>query len=268
MGRARKKAEHAVPAATTPRKKAEHPVPAATGLSAGKVVSATFGLTLHHALPLVGLVLATQGPWALLQAAGALDGIPEADAFRWEGLYGMVAGVLESGAIVWVVAGAMGGERRGVGDALRRAGRRYFSLLGASLQSAIWTLLYALLLVVPGVLKALSYAVVLPVVMLEDKGASASLARSTQLMDGHRSAAFVAMCITFPLAVGPSVLGLAMPGWPSSDAGRAAFGLFEGVLALPLEVMGVVLYSEAVSAHTAFRREVFAGADGAPSPRA
>jgi len=244
------------------RKKAEHPVPTAT-VSAAGVIATTFAVTLRSLGPLLALVALTQGPWALLEAAGIFEGTPDADVYRWGGLYGLVAGVLHSGAIVWLVHGALQGERRSVVECLRRAARRYFSLLGASLQAAIWTLVYLLLLIVPGILKALSYAVVLPVVMLEDKNASASLARSTQLMDGHRGAVLLAMCVAAPLAFGPAVLGLAAPSLLESPLARAGSSLLESVLALPLEVMGVVLYAEAVRAHSAFRREVFASADAA-----
>lgn len=245
------------------RKKAEHAVPATT-LSAGHLLATTFATTARTTPSLLLLVLATQGPWALLEAAGVFEGVSEADYIRWGGLYGLVAGVLHSGAIVWLVHGVLQGERRRVVDCLRRAWRRYFSLLGASLQAAILTLLYLLLLVVPGVLRALSYAVVLPVVMLEDKNASASLARSTQLMDGHRGAVFLTMCVVLPLAIGPGALGFVLPSLQESAFARAGSSLLEAVLALPLEVLGVVLYVETVRAHSAFRREVFASADSAP----
>jgi hypothetical protein len=244
------------------RKKAEHAVPATT-LSAGQLVMTTFATTARTAPSLLALVVLTQGPWALLEAAGVFDGASDADHYRWGGLYGLVAGVLHSGAVIWLVHGALQGEGRSAVDSLLRAASRYFSLLGASLQSAIFTLLYLLLLVVPGVLKALSYAVVLPVVMLEDKNASASLARSTQLMDGHRGAVLLAMCVALPLAIGPGALGLVLPSLQESALARAGAGLLEGVLALPLEVMGVVLYVEAVRAYGAFRREVFGAADTA-----
>jgi hypothetical protein len=55
-----------------------------------------------------------------------------------------------------------------------------------------------------------------------------------------------------------------LPGLQESALARAGASLLEGVLALPLEVMGVVLYVEAVRAHSAFRREVFGTADTAP----
>lgn len=247
-----------MPAAKVPA----HPVSSATApFRAGPVVSATLSLTLRAAAPLLALVALTQGPWAVLEASGVLRGAEDADYYRWSGLYELVFGVLQSGAIVWLIDGASRGERRGVVECLRRAGHRYFSLLGASLQSALLTLLYLLLLVVPGVLKALSYSVVLPVVMLEGKGASASLTRSTQLMDGHRAAVFLATCVVLPFAAGPAIATLVWPALESSASVRAASGLLGSVLGLPFEVLGVVLYAEGVRAHTAFREEVFASTD-------
>lgn len=241
--------------------KAEHPVPT-TQISAGGLLSTTLAVTLRTAPSLLALVLITQGPWALLELSGAFDGVADSDeVMRWWGLYSLVAGVLHSGAVVWLIHGALSGKTPSVGASLRRAVGRYLSLLGASLQSSIFTLLYLLLLIVPGVLKALSYAVVLPVVMLEDKGASASLARSTQLMDGHRTAAFLAMLVLAPLALGPFALLIAQPAWLETANARAGMDLLKIVLGLPLEVMSVVLFVDATRAHTAFRREVFADAD-------
>lgn len=243
-------------------RRTEHPVPAASFV-ASSVVSATLSLTVRTAAPLLALVALTQGPWAVLEASGLLLAVPEADYYRWSGLYGLVLGVLHSGAIVWLVHGAIQGERRGVVACLRRAGQRYFSLVGASLQAALFTLLYLLLLVVPGILKALSYAVVLPVVVLEDKHASAALARSTQLMDGHRLAVFLATMVVLPLGLAPTLATLLWPSLDASALARAGTSLLGSVLELPFEVLGVVLYVEGVRAHTAFRREVFADADAA-----
>jgi hypothetical protein len=180
----------------------------------------------------------------------------ETESIRWSALYGLVFGVLQSGAIVWLVHGAILGERRTVVACLRRAARSYFSLLGASLQAAVWTLLYLLLLVVPGILKALSYAVVVPVVLLEDRRASAALRRSTQLVDGHRAVVLCANLAVLPLLAGPWAVGQLVPGLVAAPLAHAAWGLGQAVLALPFEVLGVVLYVKAVRAHTAFHREV------------
>ena len=242
--------------------KARRPVrPVEPGpFTAGRVLAATASLTTRTAGPLLALVAITQGPWAVLELSGVVSTGSDSDYYRWSGLYGLVFGVLQSGAIIWLVHGAVQGEHRSVTDCLRRAARSYLSLLGAALQSSIWTLLYLLLLVVPGILKALSYAVVLPVVLLEDRRASAALARSTQLMDGHRGVAFVATCTVLPLLVGPFVAGLLWPALDASAAARSVSGLVANVLGLPFEVLGVALYVQAVRAHAAYRREVLESA--------
>jgi hypothetical protein len=242
------------------KRRAKHLVPEAR-LAAGPLVRTALGLTVRSAGPLLVLVALTQGPWAALEAAGALQGIPEADYVRWSSLYGLVLGVLNSGAIVWLVHGAIHGERRGPFACLRRAASRYVSLLGASLQAAIGTLAYLLLLVVPGILKALSYSVVLPVVLLEDRRASAALARSTRLMDGHRLAVALASIVLLPLAAGPFAASQLWPSLDGSALARAASSLATGVLQLPFDVLGVVLYVESVRAHTDLHAEVFANAD-------
>jgi hypothetical protein len=208
------------------------------------------------AAPLLAIVALTQGPFALLHVLGIVGSYEEPDDFRISGLYAMVFGILQSGAIVWLVDGEQRGERRDVVTALRRAGRRYLSLLGASLQAAIITVLYLLLLIVPGIRKALSFAVVLPVVMLEDERASAALRRSEQLMDGHRMTALLPMIVVSLPSLCAEVAPLIVPSLQAGALG-ATVGLLASVLTVPLEVLGVVLYAAALRSHAQFRQEVF-----------
>lgn len=249
----RRRAQHPVPPADLPP--AWRPVPAPP-FTTGGVLSATLSLTCRNAVPLLAIVALTQGPFALLHAIGIVGSYEDPSDLRLSGLYAMVFGILQSGAIVWLVDGAQRGERRDVFTALRLAGRRYLSLLGASLQAGIIAGLYFLLLIVPGIRKVLSFAVVLPVVMLEDKRASAALARSTQLMDGHRMTALLPMVV---LAL-PSLCAEVGPLFaPSLQAGPlgAALGFLGAILTIPLEVLGVVLYAAGRRSHAELRQEVF-----------
>src|SRR5512134_1094602 len=79
---------------------------AAEPFTVGRVLADTLTWTVRTAVPLLGLVVLTQGPWAVLEASGALAGMDATESLRWNALYGLVFGVLLSGAIVWLVHGA------------------------------------------------------------------------------------------------------------------------------------------------------------------
>ncbi len=58
-----------------------------------------------------------------------------------------------------------------------------------------------LLLIVPGIILALSYSVAVPVAILEGKGVSDSLSRSSELTSGGRGRIFVIYCLFFVLTI-------------------------------------------------------------------
>lgn len=100
-------------------------------------------------------------------------------------------------------------------------------LVGASFVSALVSGFYLLLLVVPGVLKALSFALV-PVCVVEERKTSANaLERSTELMRGHRSimfAVWVALAVPLYATYGLCwALEAAIAANPSSGAVAALY---------------------------------------------
>ena len=98
---------------------------------------------------------------------------------------------LVQGALVEVVDDEHRGKSpRGLSDLYRSSGSRLGSLLWASILMGLGVGLGLLLLIVPGILLALRWAVATPIVMLEGLGARAAMRRSQELMHGHRKDVF------------------------------------------------------------------------------
>lgn len=111
--------------------------------------------------------------------------------------------------------------------------RVFFIMIGMGIGVSIGTVL----LIVPGVILFLMWALTIPVAVLEDTGLGDSLSRSRKLTAGHRSRVFVIYLLYFVLVmalefglVGPFVALAAVKG------GHSAF-----LLSPLLSVVGVVL---------------------------
>jgi Membrane domain of glycerophosphoryl diester phosphodiesterase len=106
-------------------------------------------------------------------------------------LFGFMGATLVQGALVEVVDS----EHRGkppasLTELYRKSGGRLGSLLAVSILTGLGVGLGILLLIIPGVLLAIRWAVATPIVMLEGMGARAAMRRSQELVHGHRKAIF------------------------------------------------------------------------------
>lgn len=97
------------------------------------------------------------------------------------------------------------GPRASFGGALGVMLARYWSVWGASLFANFSVLAYTLLLVVPGILRALSYAMCGPVALNEGIHARDSLDVSTERMAGHRTPTFLCFLVFALLALSAGV---------------------------------------------------------------
>jgi hypothetical protein len=106
-------------------------------------------------------------------------------------LIGFVGTTLVQGALVEVVDDEHRGKApRGLGELYRRSGKRLGAMLWASILMGIGVGVGLVLLIVPGILLAIRWAVAIPVVMLEGISARAAMRRSRELVDGHRRDVF------------------------------------------------------------------------------
>jgi Membrane domain of glycerophosphoryl diester phosphodiesterase len=106
-------------------------------------------------------------------------------------LIGFVGTTLVQGALVEVVDDEHRGKRqRSLTELYRSSGSRLGSMLVASILMGIGVGIGLVLLIVPGVLLAIRWAVAVPVVMLEGLKARAAMRRSQELVEGHRGEVF------------------------------------------------------------------------------
>jgi Membrane domain of glycerophosphoryl diester phosphodiesterase len=106
-------------------------------------------------------------------------------------LVGFIGTTLVQGALVEVVEDEHRGHSpRGLLEVYRSSGARLGSMLWVSVLMGIGVALGLLLLIVPGILLAIRWAVATPVVMLEGVGARAAMRRSQELVQGHRMDVF------------------------------------------------------------------------------
>ena len=73
-----------------------------------------------------------------------------------------------------------------IGDAIGRAFSRFLSLLGISILVGLGVAIGFMLLIVPGIILALRWAVAVPACVVENKGPLESMRRSAELTKGHR----------------------------------------------------------------------------------
>jgi hypothetical protein len=88
--------------------------------------------------------------------------------------------------ILYAAFQAMRGRDVIIGDAIGRAFSRFLSLLGISILVGLGVAIGFMLLIVPGIILALRWAVAVPACVVENKGPLESMRRSAELTKGHR----------------------------------------------------------------------------------
>jgi hypothetical protein len=118
--------------------------------------------------------------------------------FQGQTIHGGTVGVVTSAVVIHAgVTQAWGrpvSGLRSLGAAVARTGQ----LIASSFAAGIIIGLLLLLLLVPGILRALSYKLILPVVLFEPE--ANALRRSKELMAGHRGHAFGAIVVAYVAA--------------------------------------------------------------------
>ncbi|HWP57102.1 MAG TPA: hypothetical protein VNL14_04330 [Candidatus Acidoferrales bacterium] len=141
-----------------------------------------------------------------------------------------------TGAATYAISERYLGREVTVGQALGRACRRLWTLTGAQIAVMVRVVIGFLLLLIPGILWWLSYALVVPVVLIEGRKAAPSLRRSWELVKGNRGKVFVVLVVVNALQ------------WLSTFGVRSVSGL-----AVDLESMtGKLLYTAVSDAVVVF----------------
>jgi len=186
---------------------ADPPAPRFRG--AGDVISPTLEVYRKSFLLVGALVAVTTLPFALLQF-GALqvmvsaptDAVPPegfipsyfaasmtAQALGW--LLYIGGNALLSGSLVYAVIELRRTGTAGAGESLRRGLWALPKVFLVTLLYTVVTWLGFLLLIIPGVILSLMYAVAVPVAVAEGRGPLESLRRSAALTDGYKGLIFM-----------------------------------------------------------------------------
>lgn len=160
----------------------------------GRVIQQTFGVIGRNApsilLPsFAAAVVSVLGSYGLGLAVGTVFG-PTVASIVVAALLGVVIGLVVKGllasCLTLVVVGDLNGRRTDVGAVLGAAARMVGPVIAVSLLMALGVGFASLLLVVPGILLLLMWLVAVPVRVMEGRGVTASLSRSSELTAGNR----------------------------------------------------------------------------------
>lgn len=220
--------------------------PDAPAMTAGSLLAGSLALLRTIAPRAVPLVLAFQSP---LMVGEMLSERPLDQSLSI--LWGLALLVCD-GAVLGIAAQAQRGAPMAIGRALRAALVGYGAMFVTALVAEILTLLFALLLLVPGVMRLLSYSVAIPIALHEGRIGRDACDHSEARMHGHRLAALGPTLLAWL----PSLVVLAIGLWMDTELvvprgepaplehrlARAGYHLLGGLAALPVSVLAALLY--------------------------
>jgi hypothetical protein len=167
---------------------------ASEGFDMGRVLRRTFGSIGANlgafgglAIGLIGLPKFITG-WLHVEAAGG--GLGEKAIFgplaSLAGLLALVAAVVAQAAINYGTVAEINGQRAPLGKCLSVGWRHWWPVFLVVMLMSLGITLGLILLVVPGIMLAIRWAVAAPVQVIENIGVRASLGRSAELTRGRR----------------------------------------------------------------------------------
>lgn len=145
------------------------------------VLGESWRLYRAHAAHLIGLALCFYLPVAILEAV--LGGLLGAAGALLAGVISIVAAFLLQAALVKAVDDVRDGRADlSIGDTVRTAQPFIVPVAGASILAGIGIAIGLVLLVIPGLILATLWAVIVPVIVLERAGIGAAFSRSSGLV--------------------------------------------------------------------------------------
>jgi hypothetical protein len=114
-------------------------------------------------------------------------------------LWASLALPIATGAGTYAISERYLGNEVTIGQALNRAVKSLWTLSVAQFAVVLWVFIGFVLLIVPGILWSLSYALVVPVVLVEGRKAAPSLRRSWELVKDNRWKVFAVLLIVSAL---------------------------------------------------------------------
>jgi Uncharacterised protein family (UPF0259). len=199
------------------------PVESVERFDMGRVVSRTFGAIGRNAVTFLVLSVIAVTPQLILSAFLGVGDIARGHVIRPDQLlhtysmlgivsiFGFILGAVLQAALVHGTINDLNGKKASFGDCLQTGIRYCLPLIVLTIAMTLAMFAGLILLIVPGVLIFLAWAVAVPVLVVENTGIGGAFGRSAALTKDHRWA----------------ILGLAVAVW------LIATGL--GLLLLPLQ---------------------------------
>jgi hypothetical protein len=182
-------------------------------MSLGEILDGALAVYRRHFGALFGIAVVCYGIPALLDVYVELRGGVFFAAGMWllARVLSAVGGLIAAGATVKVVSDAYLGAEPVMGDAMHFAVGRMVRILVAGVAKYVLVFLASLLLIVPGIIVACGYAVVVQTVVLEDLRASTdALSRSWTLTRGFKGKVFLLYVVLFVLLTVPVIAASAV----------------------------------------------------------
>lgn len=240
----------------------------------GENFTLLLGIVAVSYAPIFGLQLVAQAVGLSLKGfAGPL--IMALASFGVLLLILLVAYPLAEGAATYAISQRYLGRSVTIGQAYRRSCARWGTLLNAQVSVGLRVLGGTLLLIVPGILCALSYMTTIPAVMLEGGKARVSMKRSWELTQGGRGKVLGVMIVAGVLQWIPGLAVMLLLGLVvdrQSAAGQLlvqVLGNLASLVVLPLGVIGpLLLYYDFRIRKEGFDLEMLGQALSEPTPPA
>jgi hypothetical protein len=240
-----------------------------SGFSTGRVFSRAFGTITANPLAAIGIAfLFSALPSEVYQYASAwlfpAGGLGFAQAFALMAS-GSIFAALANGSFVRLVVAYDGGRRPSFREALQASMRSLLPLIALSLIIGIGTMIGFILLVVPGVILSLMWAVAAAVLVDQQCGAFAALGRSRTLTEGAWSAIFGIGILVGVAVVALVYFTLSLAGNFYGDAGTSVDLARPSILYMSVELL-ITAIATAVSAavYTSIYVELRNWKDGTP----
>jgi hypothetical protein len=154
---------------------------------------------------------------------------------------------IAAGAATYAISERYLGHEVTVGEAVRRAFKRLWTLSMAQLEVGLRVILGFLLLIIPGILWWLSYSLAVPVVMVEGQKAGPSVKRSCAIVKGNRKKVFVVLVVLSLIqwlvgfGVGKLLQMVLDAQSPSGALISTALGGITQILLAPLAIIAAIL---------------------------
>ncbi len=116
------------------------------------------------------------------------------------GIAGLVTYPMLQGALIYGTVQDLNGSTTSMQDCLRVGSKRWLPLLGVQILAALGIFLGALLVIVPGILLALRWAVSAPALVMEGRGVTDAMGRSASLTQGRRGGVFLLFLVVWIVA--------------------------------------------------------------------